>query len=66
MAEEEEHLQRQQSVDADIERLDCESECVALLRCVLPVACKGFVVGAGLHVGQVLIGGVVSRKLFKK
>ena len=59
MAEEEEHLQRRQSVDAD-------SECAALLRCVLPVACKGFVVGAGLHAGQVVIGGVVSRKLFKK
>ena len=59
MAEEEEHRQRQQPMDAD-------SECVALLRCVLPVACRGFVVGAGLHVGQVLIGGVVSRKLLKQ
>ena len=56
-----EQLERQQSSDDD-----SESECVSLLRCVLPVACKGFVVGAGLHVGQVLIGGVVSRKLFKK
>ena len=65
MAEEEEHLQRRQLVDAD--GVDnAENECMALLRCVLPVAGKGFVVGAGLHVGQVLIGGIVSRKLFKK
>jgi hypothetical protein len=59
---EEEHRQRRQSVDAD----SSELECVNLLRCVLPVACRGFVVGAGLHVGQVLIGGVVSRKLLKQ
>lgn len=59
MAEEEEHRQRRQSMNAD-------SECVALLRCVLPVACRGFVVGAGLHAGQVLIGGLVSRKLLKQ
>lgn len=65
MAEEEEHQQRQQLANADGVG-NAENECMALLRCVLPVACKGFVVGAGLHVGQGLIGGVVSRKLFKK
>lgn len=35
-----------------------------LLRSVLTVACRGFVVGAGLHVGQQLISGVTSGKLF--
>ena len=43
-----------------------ERDITDLWKCLLPVACKGFVVGAGLHVGQVLIGGVVSRKLFKE
>ena len=49
----------------DDEETDRESE-DSVLRCLLPVACKGFVVGAGLHVGQVLISGVVSRKLLRE
>ena len=44
---------------------DCVS-LASLVRRLAPVACKGFVVGAGLHVGQVVISGVVSRKLLRK
>ena len=52
--------ERQQQEDRQVDDED------GVLRCLLPVACKGFVVGAGLHVGQMLISGVVSRKLLKK
>ena len=48
------------------EREQADDNVSQLLRSLLPVARKGFVVGAGLHVGQVLISGVVSRKLLKE
>ena len=37
-----------------------------LVKTVLRVSCKGFVVGAGLHVGQKLISGITSKKLTKR
>ena len=55
----ERHLQLLQEHSADV-------DIVSLVRCLLPVACKGFIVGAGLHVGQVMIGGLASRKLVKE
>lgn len=37
-----------------------------LIGSVLTVAGRGFIVGAGLHLGQLLISGVTSGKLTKQ
>ena len=43
-----------------------ESDNVKLLGSVFTVACRGFAVGAGLHLGQQVISGVATGKLLSQ